>query len=290
MIEVLSWGDKIRRGTYRLHSRFASAVNFVSGEDFIFVVTAEIGAGPCSIVLRGRIDGLLDSLEVHEDYLSFEEERTYFSESRVYRSAIEIPFCDSGVLKRSLEFFGKAIVEHASAKSLAFLLMPERKSAFKSSFEKAYVEKFEEAYTKLLDGNIHVAVRMVKGLGPGLTPSGDDFNAGLLTAMNVTRMIPPDSGERTRIPSAPFVKGGEANGLINSIYEEARGDNSFTNALLGYAARGWVGEKCKRLVESLFVGDEKETDRDTKALLTMGETSGADFGVGLWTGLKGFGI
>ena len=41
---LLSIGDKVREGTYRLHSRFRRAVNFTDGRRMVILVTPDIGA------------------------------------------------------------------------------------------------------------------------------------------------------------------------------------------------------------------------------------------------------
>jgi len=44
-------------------------------------------------------------------------------------------------------------------------------------------------FRKILSGNILLGVGSIKGLGPGLTPAGDDFNSGLLIALNLVEKI-----------------------------------------------------------------------------------------------------
>ena len=49
---LLSIGDEVREGTYKLHSRFDRAVNFTDGRRLVTLVTPDIGAGPVNIVVR----------------------------------------------------------------------------------------------------------------------------------------------------------------------------------------------------------------------------------------------
>ena len=49
---LLSIGDEVREGTYRLHSCFRRAVNFTDGRRLVTLVTPDVGAGPVNIVVR----------------------------------------------------------------------------------------------------------------------------------------------------------------------------------------------------------------------------------------------
>jgi hypothetical protein len=49
---LLSIGDQVKPGTYRLHSRFSRAVNFEHAGRLVSVVDETIGPGPLNIVLR----------------------------------------------------------------------------------------------------------------------------------------------------------------------------------------------------------------------------------------------
>ena len=50
-MKILSIGDEVREGTYRLHSCFQRAVNFTDGRRLVTLVTPDIGAGPVNIVV-----------------------------------------------------------------------------------------------------------------------------------------------------------------------------------------------------------------------------------------------
>ena len=112
----------------------------------------------------------------------------------------------------------------------------------------------------------------MRGLGPGLTPSGDDLISGLLIALNMLQAL----------------QLGDYLQEIELIHQTAEGNNPFTNAFLQCAAKGQVNEKFKWSIESLLQGGEYEINRNLNLVLNMGETSGADQAVGFLTGLKRF--
>ncbi|MGA2624024.1 MAG: DUF2877 domain-containing protein [Bacteroidota bacterium] len=272
MIRVVSHGKQLRRGAYSLHSKFASAVNFSCGNDFAFVVAMNTGAGPLNIVLQGmRLDSL-NSLEIDNDSICLNGIRFAFSSSTLFDPRIEIYGYDQDNFKRNLKTFEQALVAFSQPASLAFLLDETRKGNFTSSFDIEYVRRFESAYRTFFPNTYLRGIEMVKGLGPGLTPSGDDFISGLLIALNVRQAA-------FRI---------DLSQTIHSIYQIAQGTNPFTNAFLRCAARGEVSEKFKRLIGSLFHSERKEIIESTQRLLIVGATSGADQAVGFLIGLKRF--
>ena len=272
MLVIASHGNQIRCGKYELHSKFRSAVNFVSKSDFVFLVNENIGAGPINIVLHGIEMDSLRTLVVENDCLFLNNEKFFFTDSATYNPWFELSDFDIDKFQLNLLFFESALIEYSSPKSLAFLLSERRKGEFASQFEIECINRFEDGIRKFLSNDYLSGIKILKGLGQGLTPSGDDFNSGVLIAMNLLQKITNIEYSRT----------------INQIFQTAIGENQFTNVFLKCAARGLLFEKIKKLVQSLVYFDEGEIIESTKRVLTSGETSGADQAVGFLFGLKRF--
>jgi hypothetical protein len=64
MIEMISYGNQLCSGKYKLHSKFNSAVNFISGDTFVFVVNESVGPGPLNIVIKGIVLMSVNSLAI----------------------------------------------------------------------------------------------------------------------------------------------------------------------------------------------------------------------------------
>jgi len=272
MMEVVSYGNQIRCGKYELHSKFCSAANFVSKSDFVFLVNENVGAGPINIVLHGIEMDPLRTLVVENDCLFLNNEKFSFTDSATYNPWFEFSNFDIDKFQLNLLSFESALIEYSPPKSLVFLLDDQRKDRFKSIFEIEFIRRLEDGIKIFLSDDILSGIRMLKGLGPGLTPSGDDFNSGVLIALNLLQKITNIEYSRT----------------INQIFQTAIGENQFTNVFLKCAARGLLFEKFKKLVQSLVYFDEGEIIESTKRVLTSGETSGADQAVGFLFGLKRF--
>jgi hypothetical protein len=114
--------------------------------------------------------------------------------------------------------------------------------------------------TRCVDGgDLGGAVDAIAGLGPGLTPAGDDALAGILLVF----------GAHDR-PSAV------------AAAERAR-TNDIARAFLSWAARGQSIEPVHRL---LAAGDAGAASAALADLLRFGHSSGADLALGLGLGLR----
>jgi hypothetical protein len=121
------------------------------------------------------------------------------------------------------------------------------------------------ALHRLRQGDLAGVARAIGGLGPGLTPAGDDTLAGILL---VTR-----------------ARGGEAaeDGLVAVAQSVAT--TSVARALLEWAARGQTVEPAHDLLAAIAAGDGPAAAVHLSALVRLGHTSGADLAYGLHLGL-----
>jgi hypothetical protein len=125
-----------------------------------------------------------------------------------------------------------------------------------------------------LAGAVEAAESMV-GLGPGLTPSGDDVLAGLLLALRLL---------------GGAIRGGTravwlADWLSAAVtYDAASRTTSLSATLLHCAARGQAAAEAATVLRA-FAGQEPAVPAVTR-LLAAGHTSGADLAWGLAAGCR----
>jgi hypothetical protein len=111
------------------------------------------------------------------------------------------------------------------------------------------------------------------GLGPGLTPSGDDVLAGLVAGTQLLAEAVVGSDELERLAAAAERLGGR----LARVAPDAT--TSISAALLGHAARGEVAAPAADLLAALTGTGPSEPAVDR--LLAVGSTSGRDLGAGL---------
>ena len=121
------------------------------------------------------------------------------------------------------------------------------------------------------DGAI-TAVRPLIGLGPGLTPSGDDFIVGYLAGLWSTA---GSDSSRLRFMSS----------LGALLCQAATGTNTISRTYIKSAVNGNVSEPIATLAQCVGQAKSMDTIREaTRTALQVGNTSGADGVLGLLLG------
>lgn len=121
------------------------------------------------------------------------------------------------------------------------------------------------AESSLGRGDLAGAAAVLGGLGPGLTPAGDDVLAGVLLARRVL-------GGPGAEPELRAVAGGVATTELSA-------------ALLAWAARGQAVEPVHDLLGALAAGDRLAAAAGVERVAALGASSGADLLLGLKLGL-----
>lgn len=104
------------------------------------------------------------------------------------------------------------------------------------------------------------AAAALAGWGPGLTPSGDDFLAGVMLALWAT-------GDQLSLSAT----------LCSLLYEAAAPRTTrLSRAFLAAARDGLADERWHMLLRALVVGDPEPVAQAARAILAFGATSGLD--------------
>lgn len=266
-MEFLYKGQALPHGRFPLHSHFESVVNFLAGDKLISLVTEKVGGGPRRIVVSNLTKIPKDErLVLSVDFLASElrvgtqnEILHTCSLDKLAEKHFALSHLEVAKISSKLSYFQDFFVSSAPEKSLFYLVDERRTSEFSSSFEKKLVESFREAYSPLGKNSLKDVILAFKGKGLGLTPSGDDFNLGFLTALSLQGLAHPE------------------------YFKLARGENIFVNSFLSELEMGQVNEKTYFWLKS-FEEDEERFKAASLELIHQGETSGADWLVGFISG------
>jgi hypothetical protein len=126
-----------------------------------------------------------------------------------------------------------------------------------------------ELHNQRMSSAITYATSLI-GLGPGLTPAGDDFLVGVFTVFNIEnhRYFPYKS-------------------FCEEVVLHAKAlTNDISYMALAKAAVGQVRESISDLMEALFRGSEEELILSLRRVLAIGSTSGTDIALGIVAGLE----
>jgi hypothetical protein len=121
--------------------------------------------------------------------------------------------------------------------------------------------------TVIEHGRLSTLARLVGGLGPGLTPAGDDLLAGVLL---VACLAAPTSSERAQLVE-----------VASSVRT-----NDIALAFLAWAARGQSIEPAHDFLAASAHGDQARANSAVSELLRFGQTSGHALAHGIALALR----
>jgi hypothetical protein len=152
------------------------------------------------------------------------------------------------------------------AGSLLYLLDPVEIPVSGSDVEKTFFNEFEKALSFFRD-HYFDSIRAFRGRGLGLTPSGDDFIAGVLYGTHCLEAI----------------KREDFSAIRNKTFEIAKGKNLFSNSLLQMALEARYFKRLKDFLQALFYPGATDPEPAFRKLIATGHTSGADLLAGFFT-------
>ncbi|MFH1729529.1 MAG: DUF2877 domain-containing protein [Pseudomonadota bacterium] len=265
MQKLLSIGDNVKPGSYRLHSCFKKVANFVCGDDFVSLTDPSICLGPNNIQIQDLDLYNIDSLEVSKDSVKIKDLVFNFAKEERYHSQFEINLEKLQNFKKNVGFLKQYLVQKADKASLVFVFDEKRLLNFKIGFAQNMAKQLKDGIKSLFNTNLEHGIYKIKGLGFGLTPSGDDFIAGLLLALNIIEKN----------------KDVDLSNLKESIFSIAKKDEALSSSFLKLAQEGKVIDVHKKLILSLYGQDKQELKASIDACMDIGNTSGSDILTGL---------
>ncbi|MBP7864961.1 MAG: DUF2877 domain-containing protein [Acidobacteria bacterium] len=268
-MKLLRVGDGVGRGRWAFHSRFRRCLNFFDGETLVTVALPELGAGPHRLVTDRLPETGEGPLTVDSGRVYFAGRCHVFSDAQIYRSRPDWGCPDPGLLSAGLGSLQRVLTDRAPAGSLVWLMGGRPPDDAGSAFDRELFRRLGEGAALLLGADPPAGARLLRGVGRGLTPSGDDLLAGALHGWRLAQAWDGVSRESR----------------IRAVYDESRGDNPFSATFLREARDGRVFEHLEGLVRALMSGSAGAVEAAAERLLGVGDTSGADLATGLWLAL-----
>lgn len=259
MQQIVDLGRCIESGTYVLHSEFKKVVNFKRSDQdvdyLVSIVDQDVGKGPFNIVV--------DKNFLVTKHLVINRKEIDFTSVSEFDPFVDSSNYSSDDFGRTIGGFETELKRHASSLTPLIALLTGSFSS-NSLFDKVLCDRFIQASNLVFSDRFLEGIKMMKGVGTGLTPTGDDFICGLLFGMNLISGSCRQSRDKM-------------DRIMSRIYYTAKGENLISNSALFAARHGMFFEKLKDVVIML-----DEFDR----LLGIGHSSGADIAIGFLVCLK----
>jgi hypothetical protein len=268
---MLSRGARVPDGIYELvYSRHERVLNFVKEDIVVSLCKAGI---PGSIY---RISGFPDTLsgirtiEITSARLVVNGDSCYLMRSTAVQPITPVP-ADLSLLHSRLCHCERILEAQAAETSIPNLLKtPEQKL---TTFDVALKDSFAQGLELFAAADIEKAAAKFRGLGYGLTPSGDDFLRGMLLALSWLMQE-----QKNRLSE-----------LHRQLYCASRAKDLLINTLL-YQARDlqpsddWMALLCA------LPDPQQDLSSIIRLIFAQGASSPADELFGFLSGLKLFGF
>ncbi|HNT98640.1 MAG TPA: DUF2877 domain-containing protein [Elusimicrobiales bacterium] len=269
-VKLLSYGDLIEKGEYKLHYRFEHAVNLRKGQALLTILPAGRPAGPFNLVLE-ELPEKVSKVVFDGKSFTINGDRVALPRGSRYESRLAVAGIPAARLTVNLQELRRIVCASAPTKSAVFLLDADREKHFRSGFERRFVKRMKEAAVNLAMGAYEAGAAGMKGLGFGMTPSGDDFLGGYMLGINAAELY---SGKNL--------------GLVKErVYTASLGSNLVSNAFLAASFKGRADERVNGVIKALFSASGRATAKAAEELLAVGHTSGGDIAAGFLYGFYG---
>ncbi|MEA2097007.1 MAG: DUF2877 domain-containing protein [Candidatus Cloacimonadota bacterium] len=268
-MQILDFGDCIKKGHYKLHSKFKSVYNYTNNKEIVSLVSYKIGNGPNNIVLNDFPLQAEQTLTVSNSTISIGNTAFQIDPIKPHPKKY-IYIANISELLSKIEILLDEISDKISPQSLGFLLFTDNEIFFQTTFEKAFLVHVKKTVQNISLENLTIITKNMKGVGFGLTPSGDDFNCGILYALNYLNQI----------MSKDFSE------IIEKCYLNSIGNNLISNTFLKFAYSNKYYENFYKLLKALKY-NKNDISHHANKIIGSGHTSGSDMLTGFILTIKG---
>ena len=242
------------------------------------IVQENLGNGPLNLVIPGSAAPPFQQLAVGETVRSNGDVLMLSASLDVGLAKAELwdpkPYvalgADLGLLRRSLAVLFEAATTDPPDKSLTHLLPYLEEEDLPAPLLKvphfprshALMAGVAEGLANRNRRGLKVVTSSLAGLGPGLTPAGDDFLAGVLLVLALVQQYRADA------------ELGEIGAML--LETAAPRTHEISAAYLKAAHAGEANDRWHRLLAALAVGEPPAIAESARVVMQTGETSGAD--------------
>lgn len=262
-----------------VHSTFNRTFNFqcIQTGELYTVACRKLDNGPNTLIIDVESFESMD-IEVN-DRVSVENKTLYIADKIAISTETTVKWecflptypAENEILKQNLTKMKLFIEMHGKGGGIKKNLLSE--SLFEAEMSKMLEKRTNLLFNELVNlrmGNALKHALSLIGLGPGLTPSGDDFLVGLFTILN--------------LKNSPYY---EQRSFCEDVLMKAKHlTNDISYAALKKAAHGKVRESIIYLVASLIGGNEEDLNLSLNKVLNIGSSSGTDIALGIVCGLE----
>lgn len=258
--KVIAFGDLLSPGLYVLHSEFRNIDNFINTHKEIISLSGNrVFLSPSGIILSDYLSGSINSVLIKKDSIILDGHELSLNAEMAYHSHFDYQYYGMNDIQNRVSGFLQTVATAFPQRSLIFLLSSNNAQENCSVFDAVFKNYMTDAFS-YFQNNLLVCVDKMKSRGYGLTPSGDDFIAGVLYGLNMLAFYDNRDYNKTR----------------SAVFNSALSENIYSNTLLRWAYHGRYFMRLKDFLTVLLSYPLPEVKPVFDALISVGATSGAD--------------
>jgi hypothetical protein len=269
VVKIVAFGDSLISGTYKFYAGFKEIDNFINQKAELLSISGNLSfLSPNTLIIKEFQSGLFNEINIGKHCVKFDATEYLLEHELQQKSSFTYPIISQNEIENITKLFIDEYCDSFPKKSLSFLLKTENEKHFTSAFEKAFVSQMKQAFL-LFKSDFYTSIRAFKSRGSGLTPSGDDFIAGILFGIHFW--------EQQDNTDYDVVK--------KRILEISKSENVFSDNMLRLASQSKYFMRLQDFLNTFFyvlLGDIKPV---LEQLFAVGDTSGADILSGFLTTL-----
>ncbi len=270
-------GRRAATDTAQVLGQFRRAVDMLIGDDVIALVTPEVGNGPYNIVVAALPDDPLTqhvacawtakTLHIGSWGVQFDAETRQWNPRPAWNTLNPSP----PRLAQLRDIAIRGAHTRAPTDSPFVGLLMGKSFAPVTALGRALSTNDKDA--------IRESAAAIAGLGPGLTPSGDDFLAGVMLGMRIMNHESANQRiDESKERASCFLP--LASCLLSAA---APRTTRLSRAFLHAASQGLADEHWHMLLNALSTGNPVQLERAAQAVIAVGASSGLDMIAGfLW--------
>jgi hypothetical protein len=268
-------GDMVEIGRYNLHAQFSRAAGFVGDGGLVTLGTRAMDDGPLNIVIPTLPQGLT-RLDVRTDTIVYHGRDVGFWNRRdgtIYDSAITgFPPGASAVqrIKENGAALRDFLGQCGHPSSPRYLWTNEAPRFDCEQFEQAVALRIRAGAGAIRAGRWIAGTRSLRGVGIGLTPTGDDFLVGVVFGLHLAaRAMGADAQSAVDLICDEALRGLQIRRepIIQGMYRMARQARAF--------------QSLKDLLTAVVWRRADGVVPCARRVFSVGETSGTDLVAGL---------
>jgi hypothetical protein len=290
-ISVGSHALRVLRGgaTGEVHSTFERAFNALISDELVGITRSDVPNGPFSVITDVKLNEGMQSLVDNGEGIKVDADFIYFRKGLVISlKGAKIWWPQRGVkkpiykklVKRNLSLvkeiashrndgFG-GLVRHIEKIIYGTPINYDQLNHVSRSGLPSIISLVGAVKTEDL-ALVGQSTKNLVGLGPGLTPSGDDLLAGFMASLRWA--VNSFNGDLDSVDE-----------INRTIANAAKGTTMMSEQIIARAVDGEVDETVEGLLEAVLNGQIEDVKDSTEKVLALGETSGVDSIVGILIG------